>query len=215
MTSLTAPRWIPGEAFYRALVFAVGLHRADSRKNATRDPYVSHLFSVCALVIEDGGSEEEAIAALLHDTVEDHGGRARLEQVRADFGETVARIVEGCSDRVDDDPPWAYRKQRYIERLKHEPADVRRVSLADKLHNARATIGDIDSGAKFAQDFNAKPGHQSWYYSQLLRAFNEAQTESRHLEAFRGAVERIVEAWPPETPPEIRSGTSAPGTPRR
>ncbi len=81
MTSPNALRWIPSDAFYRALVFGVGLHRADARKNAARDPYVSHLFSVCALVIEDGGSEEEAIAALLHDTVEDHGRRARLEQV--------------------------------------------------------------------------------------------------------------------------------------
>lgn len=205
MPGSDSPRWVPGDRFYRALTFAIGLHATDSRKNAQRDPYLVHLLTVAALVVEDGGAENDAIAGLLHDAVEDHGRRARLEQIRSDFGMEVARIVEGCSDRVDDDPDWPYRKARYIQHLRVAPPDVRRVSLADKLHNARSTVADIASGAAFNADFNSEPGHQSWYYAELLASFEAARTVSRHLAEFRRLVEQITRTWPVVVPPELVS----------
>ena len=123
------------DRFDRAFAFARHLHRDQFRKG-TAIPYTAHLLAVAALVLEDGGDEDQAVAALLHDAVEDHGGLGRLEEIRQLFGERVAEIVEGCSDSFTiPKPPWRERKERYIEHLRHADAGVRRVSLADKLHN--------------------------------------------------------------------------------
>ena len=135
--------WPLTRRFDEALVYATHLHEGTFRKE-TSIPYVSHLLAVCARVLEDGGSEDEAIAALLHDAVEDAGGRERLGAIRARFGERVAAIVAGCSDTDQSPkPPWRERKERYIGHLKTEAdASTLRVSLADKLHNARAILRD-------------------------------------------------------------------------
>jgi (p)ppGpp synthase/HD superfamily hydrolase len=131
-----------GEDFERALKFAAKTHRSQRRKG-TKVPYIGHLLGVCSLVIEDGGDEHEAIAALLHDAAEDQGGEATLHEIRRRFGDDVADIVLACSDTlVEPKPEWRKRKEDYLRHLEHQPVGVLRVSLADKLFNARAILRD-------------------------------------------------------------------------
>jgi (p)ppGpp synthase/HD superfamily hydrolase len=133
---------------------------------------------VASLVLEDGGTEDQAIAALLHDAAEDQGGRPRLEDIRVRFGETVREIVDGCTDTFDDPkPPWRPRKEAYIARLRDEPEHVLRVSLADKLHNARAILRDYDTlGERLWARFNAAPHDILWYYRALVDAFQDTDS---------------------------------------
>ncbi len=134
-----------GPELEAALAYAARVHRTQLR-NDTTIPYVSHLLGVAALVLQDGGSQEEAIAALLHDAAEDHGGRARLEDIRQRFGSEVARIVESCSDSLtahgDSQEAWRARKHRYLGHLRQADRSVLRVTCADKLDNARAILAD-------------------------------------------------------------------------
>jgi len=129
--------------FEDALRYAYTLHARQTRKGSNI-PYIAHLLGVTALVLEDGGSEDEAIAALLHDAVEDQGGMKTLMEIRRRYGDLVAEIVEGCTDAIaSPKPPWRQRKERYIEHLRHASPAVRRVSLSDKLHNARSILEDL------------------------------------------------------------------------
>jgi len=150
---------------------------------------------------------------LLHDAAEDRplpddhgtGGRRRLEQIRTDFGAGVARVVEGCSEPLDrfearDDSDWLIRKKAYLDKLRAESPEVRRVSLADKLHNARCTVADIENGEVFDPGFHANKGRQSWYYAALLTCFRDANTKSRYLQEFGRLVERINSEWSIEIP---------------
>jgi (p)ppGpp synthase/HD superfamily hydrolase len=129
-------------------------------------------------VLEDGGDEDEAIAALLHDAVEDQGGQKTLTAIRARFGERVARIVEGCTDAdTTPKPPWRERKERSIVHLRHAPADVRRVSLADKLHDARAILRDLRArGDALWSRFNSGKTGTLWYYRTLATVFEETHS---------------------------------------
>ena len=128
--------------FSKALVYAELKHHNQVRKGGDI-PYIGHLLSVASLVINDGGTEEQAIAALLHDAVEDEGGPATLEEIRANFGDDVARIVEECSDTDEvPKPPWLERKRRYIDHLGSVGHDTLLVSVADKLDNARSMLRD-------------------------------------------------------------------------
>src|SRR5215471_17306000 len=128
--------------FERALLFAARKHAGQTRKG-TPAPYISHLMGVAGLVLEAGGDEDLAIAALLHDVVEDCGGAKMLAQVRRRFGKRVARVVEGCTDAYEiPKPPWRERKESYLRRLKKENADTRLVSVADKLNNIRSILAD-------------------------------------------------------------------------
>ena len=163
-----------GGRFDDALVFAARKHRAQVRKGS-EVPYVGHLLGVCSLVIEDGGSEDEAIAALLHDVVEDQGGEVVLEEVRARFGEEVATIVLACSDTTAvSKPPWRARKEAYLAHLKTASPSTLRVSLADKLYNARAILRDLRTvGDAVWQRFNTGRDDQRWYYGALARTFAE------------------------------------------
>src|SRR5579872_7526405 len=131
-----------GQRFERALVFASQKHAGQTRKK-TQAPYISHLLIVAGLVLEAGGDEDLAIAALLHDVVEDCGGAPVLKEVRRKFGNRVAKVVDGCTD-ADTYPkaPWLERKETYIRRLKTERADTRLVSAADKLNNVRSILSD-------------------------------------------------------------------------
>src|SRR3954452_8532552 len=130
------------DRFERALLLAPDHHRRQLRKG-TSVPYVSHLLGVASLVLEMGGDETEAVGALLHDAVEDGGGRPMLERIRAEFGDDVARIVLANSDSdIEPKPPWRQRKLDYIAAIVHKQPDELRVSLADKLHNARAILLD-------------------------------------------------------------------------
>jgi (p)ppGpp synthase/HD superfamily hydrolase len=163
--------------FDEALAFAVDLHRLQPRKG-TGVPYVSHLLSVAALVLEHGGSEEQAIAALLHDAVEDQGGKPTAEAIRVRFGDLVAEIVDGCTDTdVFPKPPWRERKVAYLARVRREPAHVRLVSAADKLHNARTMVTDLRIlGPDLWKRFNAGRDETLWYLGALVEAFREAGT---------------------------------------
>jgi (p)ppGpp synthase/HD superfamily hydrolase len=167
-----------GPKFDEALLLAHELHRHDVRKG-TGKPYISHLLGVCSLVVDYGGDEEMAIAALLHDAVEDHGGYPMLEQIRRQFGERVAHIVDGCTDSYVLDAtkkePWRQRKDVYLARLPLEDADVRMVSAADKLYNCRTILRDLRREGIAALDrFNGGRKDTVWYYDQLVRSFRAA-----------------------------------------
>jgi (p)ppGpp synthase/HD superfamily hydrolase len=173
------------DRFARAAEFAIELHRTQTRK-ATSIPYVTHLFAACSLVLEDGGTEDEAIAALLHDGPEDQGGPAVLAEIRSRFGDAVAGIVAGLSDAMpalgEAKAPWRDRKEAYLRHLASAPESVVRVSLADKLHNARSMLVDLGLVGEAVWDrFNAARPDQAWYYGELLRVFRERLPESRNL----------------------------------
>src|SRR3954453_20932533 len=136
------------DRFDRALLYATHVHGGQVRKGTTT-PYVAHLLAVAATVLEYGGDEDLAIAALLHDSVEDQGGKARLEDIRNRFGDQVAHVVAACSDSLADTgkgerkPAWQERKEAYIAHLDSADDAILRVSLADKVHNARAILRDL------------------------------------------------------------------------
>jgi GTP pyrophosphokinase len=172
---LFAAAMILSHRFEEALLFAVRLHARQIRKS-TKIPYVAHLMSVVGLVLEYGGNEDEAIAALLHDAVEDQGGAATREEIRRRFGETVAAIVDGCTDSDESPkPPWRARKQAYIDQVRHAGASVRLVSAADKLHNARSILADYrTSGEAVWKRFGGGREGTLWYYRALIDAFRAA-----------------------------------------
>ena|SRR5438093_5937979 len=162
-----------GERFADAVAYAAKAHGAQLRKG-TSIPYLSHLLSVAALVLEDGGGEDEAIGGLLHDAAEDAGGLDRLDDIRERFGEAVARIVDGCTDTYEDPKPdWRERKERYLEHLRTETDErILRVSLADKLHNARSILRDHrEIGELVWRRFNRGADQQMWYYRELEGIF--------------------------------------------
>ena len=174
--------------FENALVYTARLHNGQIRK-ATNIPYISHLLSVSALVLENGGGEDEAIAALLHDAVEDQGGLPVLEDIRLIFGERVAVIVDGCTDAYGKPkPPWKERKERYLERLRDATPDVRRVSLADKLHNVRSLLEALRlEGPNVWDRFNGGLVGTLWYYQVLLDVF-----QSTGKDAMTDQFERVL-----------------------
>lgn len=164
-----------GERFEEALRYAARLHRAQMRKG-TNIPYVTHLLAVAAIVGENGGTEDEVIAALLHDAVEDQGGAATREEIRRRFGDSVATIVDGTSDTdVIPKPPWPERKRNYVAHISSASRSVRLVSAADKLHNARSILRDLRAEGEAAwRRFSAGKEDQLWYYRALVDAFREA-----------------------------------------
>ena len=165
-TALLGPR------FASALGYVATLHATQLRKG-TQTPYVSHLLAVASLAIEYGANEDEAIAALLHDSIEDQGGAEVRRRITALFGQTVADIVEGCTDTdVMPKPPWRERKERYIAHVSETSPSVRLVSMCDKLHNARSLIMDLrGKRADLWSRFSAGRDETCWYYRQLVNAF--------------------------------------------
>lgn len=164
------------ERFEQALVYALDLH-ADQLRKGSEIPYYAHLLGVTALVLEDGGSEDEAIAALLHDAVEDQGGMETLETIRSKFGPHVAEIVAGCTDSFNSPkPPWKQRKVQYLAHLKKASPEVRRVSLADKLHNARSILANLRTiGPLTWKRFNGGREGTLWYYQSLVEIFQQGE----------------------------------------
>jgi (p)ppGpp synthase/HD superfamily hydrolase len=160
------------QQFKEALDYALELHRYQQRKGSDT-PYIAHLLAVASLVLEDGGDEEQAIAALLHDAPEDQGGQQTLDAIRLRFGDRVADIVDGCTDTYESPkPPWRQRKQAYLDHLQTAPDEVCRVSLADKLHNARSILTDLlRSGDSVWERFNGGKEGTLWYYHSLLQVF--------------------------------------------
>ena len=172
MSEQTSTPKLTGQ-FSKALMYAELKHHNQVRKGGDI-PYIGHLLTVAGLVINDGGSETQAIAALLHDTVEDAGGPPTLEEIGKNFGEDVARIVSECSDTdVEPKPPWRERKQNYINHLADVGADTLLVSVADKLDNARSMLRDYhEHGPSLWQRFTVKDPHDHlWYYGELLKAY--------------------------------------------
>ena len=161
-----------GPRFLRAFEFAAEKHKGQTRKASTI-PYIAHLMGVASLVLEAGGDEDLAIAALLHDVVEDCGGAPMLQEVRRRFGARVAKVVDGCTDAdTYPKPPWRERKQKYIRHLKAADADTRLVSAADKLNNVRSILSDYRAiGESVWSRFNGGRDGTLWYYRTLRDVF--------------------------------------------
>jgi len=178
------------DRFARALVYAERLHRRQRRKG-NDIPYVAHLLAVSATVLEYGGDEDTAIAALLHDAVEDQGGLPTLREIEAQFGSRVAAIVEACTDSVTADPaaklPWEDRKRSYLAHLAEANADVALVAAADKLHNLTAMIRDVRrDGAAAMNRFKAPPERQLWYFGEVVKALGQHRATAPVEEIERG-----------------------------
>lgn len=162
----------PTPRFERALRYALDAHRGQSRKGKEA-PVAAHLLGVAALVLENGGDEDQAIAALLHDAAEDAGDRERLADIRDRFGNRVAGIVEDCTDAWGrPKPPWLERKRRYVEHLGDAREEALLVSLADKLYNVRTVLLDQAAvGERVWERFAATPEETLDYYADLARVF--------------------------------------------
>lgn len=178
-----------------AFAFAYELHRKQVRKGS-RVPYITHLMGVAAIVGRYAGDEDQFIAALLHDAVEDQGGLETLDRIRERFGDTVAGYVAGCSDSDDSPkPPWRERKERFIAFVKSAPPEQRLVIAADKLHNARAIVSDLHEKGNALWDlFKAGREGTLWYYAEVVRALGEGWTHPllRELSHAVDAMQRLA-----------------------
>lgn len=187
--------------FTKAFTFAAELHARQTRKGTTI-PYIAHLMAVAAIVLEHGGTEDHAVAALLHDAIEDQGqhfpgGADGLRQkIKSEFGTAVLAIVEACTDAdTIPKPPWRARKETYVAHIRTAPADVLIVSCADKLHNARAILRDYRAiGEDLWQRFTAGKDGTLWYYQALVDAFQYNPATPRSLaDELTQTVSQIVE----------------------
>ena len=198
---MTLRGWGPLSPLYdEALTWAASLHRDQRRKN-TNVAYIAHLVAVSSLVLEDGGTETEAIAGLLHDAIEDCG--AQVEPIlRQRFGEAVVDIVVECSDtapvgvaEIQYCPkcklPWPVRKDAYIEHLRKATESALRVSAADKLHNARATLGDLRETHGLWLPHNACHHQSLWYYHAISVVITERLPSSRTGAELAEAVDKL------------------------
>jgi (p)ppGpp synthase/HD superfamily hydrolase len=175
---MTASRRSPplGQRFNDAFLYAADKHATQKRKK-TDVPYISHLMAVAALVLEAGGGEDEAVAALLHDVVEDCGGHPVLDEIRSRFGNQVAEIVDGCTDAYTiPKPPWKARKLEYLDHLREAGDGVRLVSAADKLHNVRTILADFrKDGDSVWERFSGRRDGTLWYYRAVLDVLREGK----------------------------------------
>jgi (p)ppGpp synthase/HD superfamily hydrolase len=160
------------DRYREALAYAFDLHRAQIRKGSGV-PYVAHLLGVSSLALEHGADEDEAIAALLHDAVEDQGGLPTLAEIRRRFGDRVALIVAGCTDAdTIPKPPWRERKERYLAHLLTAAPSVVLVSSCDKLYNARSIAADLRRFGPAVWDrFTGGKDGSLWYYRSLVAIF--------------------------------------------
>lgn len=172
--------------FALALQFANEIHGTQQRKGAGA-PYISHLMAVSASVLEYGGTETEAIAALLHDAAEDCGGRPMLDTVRVMFGDAVADIVEACTDTMEEPKPdWRPRKQAYVAHLASASPSVKLVAGCDKLHNLQTTLRDLRTGqpADYWKRFSEGAESQAWYYEACGKALEGSLASADFHRAF-------------------------------
>lgn len=162
------------QKFEEALVYANQMHCGQTRKQSGI-PYIGHILGVTAIALEYGANETEAIAALLHDVVEDCGGAKRLTEIRQNFGDAVAKIVDGCTDTDQTPkPPWRDRKEAYLKHLKNSDSPTRLVSAADKLHNTRAILAGMRrQGLTVFERLSGKKRGTLWYYRALVKEFRQ------------------------------------------
>jgi (p)ppGpp synthase/HD superfamily hydrolase len=182
---------------YQALEFAFKLHGHDARKQSTL-PYLAHLLSVCALVQQDGGDEDEAIAALLHDTLEDKPQQTNRQEILSLFGANVLVIIEIATDTPPDyiggsKPPWRQRKENYLAHIRNSNPAMLRVTIADKIDNARAILADYRLlGDSLWQRFNAGKDDQFWYYQSAIATFEAAGVRGPLLDELKRVVSLIL-----------------------
>jgi GTP pyrophosphokinase len=187
--AITATNPLLSSRFFEALHYAAQLHNPQLRKG-TEVPYVSHLLAVCSLALEYGADEDEAIAALLHDAIEDQGGDATRQVIRQKFGDRVTEIVNGCTDaEVEPKPPWRDRKEAYIAHLETASSSVRLVSACDKLHNARSILRDYrQQGEALWPRFKGGKAGTLWYYRSLVTKFRQLDSHPHLIDE----LERVV-----------------------
>lgn len=181
--------------FVEAVAYATKLHLGQARKGSGV-PYVGHLLGVCSLVLEERGTEDVAIAALLHDAGEDQGGEARLVEIRRLFGADVESIVRACSDTLlQEKPDWQTRKEQYLVHLEHQSRSVLLVSLADKLFNARAILRDYPTeGEALWGRFTGDRDAQLWYYRSLSKVFLRRLADVRMTQELSRVVAELEQA---------------------
>jgi GTP pyrophosphokinase len=182
--------WLYSHRFLLALEVAATMHAAQRRKGSDI-PYVSHLLGTCSIALEYGADEDEAIAALLHDAIEDLEPTEAARAAVAKFGERVLTIVEGCTDAdTHPKPPWRERKERYIAHLAEADASTLLVSASDKLHNARSILTDLRRTGDAVWDrFNVSRDQTLWYYRELVAAF---RANPAHQPALIDELDRTV-----------------------
>ena len=190
---MTEPKTYLTDRFHKAMAYATGLHKDQTRKSTTIT-YISHPFGVASLVLEANGDEDQAIAALLHDVPEDCGGEPRLREIAEMFGTRVEKIVRGCSDSLVEDPaekaPWRVRKEVHINHLNDADMDTLIVTAADKAHNARSIATDLQNqGASLWDRFNAKRDDIIWYYESVYAVLHRRKVSSTLLTPLRNAID--------------------------
>lgn len=178
------------ERFSEALTYATHLHAKQIRKGSGV-PYIAHLLGVASIALEYGANEDEAIAALLHDAIEDQGGDATRQEIRRRFGELVTAIVDSCTDAdTIPKPPWRKRKEAYIAHISSASLSVLLVSSADKLYNARSILQDYRIvGEEIWQRFTGGKIGTLWYYRALVEAFRQVKITPLVAELERVVVE--------------------------
>lgn len=187
------------EKFSDAVTLAAQAHATQVRKGSLI-PYIAHPLGVASLVLEFGGDEEQAIAGLLHDVIED-GGPKYIQPIREHFGARVLGIVEACTDGVPDangnKGPWKQRKEKYLAHLAMMPMDALLISACDKLYNARAILDDLLDpavGNEVFNRFNASTKETLWYYNELAKVIAERNSPvARKLEAIVGEINKLAE----------------------
>ena len=181
--------------FANALDYAYELH-ADQLRKGSNIPYIAHLLAVTAIVLEHGGTEDEAIAALLHDAIEDQGGAPTRDAIRHRYGEKVVAIVDGCTDaETIPKPPWRERKEAYVAHIAHASRSVRLVSAADKLHNVRSILADYQQVCdEVWKLFTGERDGTLWYYRALADAFRAVEPSPlvEELERAVSELERLT-----------------------
>jgi (p)ppGpp synthase/HD superfamily hydrolase len=186
MSAVKSKQYVTTDRFSQALNWAEGMHRGSFRKD-TSVPYISHLLAVSSLVMENGGDENQAIAALLHDAVEDCGGEPVLQEIQKIFGEEVASIVSECSDTVlqggeHEMVPWKERKIAYIAAISKKSSAAILVTCADKLHNATCIVQDVRThGDSVWERFNAEPKEIVWYYEAVVSEIEKRTNSSIYV----------------------------------
>ena len=193
MTKMTKPAVYLTEKFQTAMAYATEQHRDQSRKSTTIT-YICHPFGVASLVLEAGGDEDQAIAALLHDVPEDCGGEPRLKEIAVKFGPRVEKIVRGCSDSLVEDPeekaPWKERKEVHINHLYDADLDILTVTAADKAHNARSIATDLQNQGPILWDrFNATREDIIWYYDSVYKVLESKRVSLALLTPLRNAID--------------------------
>lgn len=183
------------ERFNNALVLAARLHQKQYRK-LDNTPYIGHLLGVASIVIEMGGSEDEAIAALLHDAIEDQGGGQTRQLIEKEFGLSVRLWVDECSDTDQiPKPPWKARKEAYLAHLAQASDSARMISAADKLHNLRSLIRSYQrDGEAIWSSFNGKKNGTLWYYEEIIKVLKTKGPEELALlleESFQKLIQLI------------------------